>query len=163
MESHSFRAPQEQTKTLLFGFSLNLGVVFKCDGPRKFFFFFFNLVLLWGSVFSAAVIGKSLLTVLGSVCRSAHLTEHHRMDFISVTSEPVRNTLAEAVPRVAAARAHTHSKAGLICGSARFHVNDRQDADAVHFIHHDKSLNHSKLSHRVLGVLKCLIVYALFI
>lgn len=128
-----------------------------------FFFFFFNLVLLWGSVFSAAVIGKSLLTVLGSVCRSAHLTEHHRMDFISVTSEPVRNTLAEAVPRVAAARAHTHSKAGLICGSARFHVNDRQDADAVHFIHHDKSLNHSKLSHRVLGVLKCLIVYALFI
>lgn len=64
-------------------------------------------MLLWGSVFSAAVISKNQLTVLGSVCRSAHLTEHHRMDFTYVTSQPLRYTRAEAVPRIAAARAHS--------------------------------------------------------
>lgn len=154
---------------LLFGLSLNLGSYSNVLTLKKLTALF-KLTVSRRSVLCqkwCRCYWQNLLTMFGSVCRSADLSEYYRRDIVFYHIGAVIVHLSRGSSSYLCS---AHSLAarlirGLACYTS---TTNRWDAlirflwntEAVlsHFIHHDKSLNDSKRSHRVFGVLTCLIV-----
>lgn len=142
VESHSFRAAQERTKALLFGLALIWGS-------------YSNVPALQDIRFLTQCCCEGPSSAPPADCWGAYVALHiwlNATDVISGASEPLRYTRAEA-----AARAHSRkNRTGLRLGPFPRQRQTFTSSTTTNPLT-------TKRSHRVLGVLTCLIVYALFI